>query len=135
MYKISERIRDFLLREHYHLLESNEKNNIIRYKNQLIGICPAQSGQGYCSVNLPIFLTEEDDEDRGKLLRLCNAITSDEQVVKAFLTEDGLFISYEFNWEEELELYFHLRLGISQVTAVKNHVVKTVRTAFESMDL
>lgn len=134
MYKISERIRDFLLREHYHLLESNEKNNIIRFQDQVIGICPAQSGQSYCSVNLPIFLTEEDDGDRGKLLRLCNAISTNEQVVKAFLTEDGLFLSYEFNWEEEQELYSHLRLGISQVTAVKNHMEKTARMAFESME-
>ena len=62
-----------------------------------------------------------------KLLKLCNAITSREKVVKAFLMEDCILLAYEFNWKEMEELHYHLKIGIEQVAASKKSIEDAVR--------
>ena len=97
MNEIATKIRDYLLQENYNLIESNDENSIIRYQDQVISISSENTATGFCNICLPI-ITNSQSLGNTKLLKLCNAITSRQKVVKAFLMEDCILLTYEFNW-------------------------------------
>lgn len=126
MNEIATKIRDYLLRENYDLIESNDENSIIRHQGQVISISSEKASTGFCNVCLPI-ITDSQPMGNTKLLELCNAITSRQKVVKAFLMEDCILLAYEFNWKEMNELHYHLKIGIEQVVACKKNIEDAVK--------
>lgn len=126
MNEIATKIRDYLLQENYNLIESNDENSIIRYQDQVISISSENTATGFCNICLPI-ITNSQSLGNTKLLKLCNAITSRQKVVKAFLMEDCILLTYEFNWKEMKELHYHLKIGIEQVVASKKSIEVAVR--------
>lgn len=128
MSEITSKIRDYILKENYNLIESNEENIVIRFQEQIICISSVKTDKDFCTICLPI-ITDAQTAMEPKLLKLCNAITSKQKVVKAFLTEESIMLTYEFNWKDTRELDYHLSIGIEQVATTKIHIENAVKKA------
>lgn len=89
-----ELVRDWLSSEGYKY-ELNDDNTGLRFKYQglMIYFEADQNDEQFFRLLMPNIYTLEND--REKVLEVCNGISSEIKLIKAFLIEDQLFLSIE----------------------------------------
>jgi len=123
MNKTVEIIGQFLHEEGYTIVSEDEDSYRVRYQMSLISIFPDRADSSFCNIALPLNM-EAEDGDKVGLLHLCNAVNSQQKVVKAYLIEDGIVLTYEFNFDSDESLVYQIRTGLEAVVASRSVIRK-----------
>lgn len=115
---LTQLVFDYLSSNGYKIEDWSNEAIFVRYQMSLIGIYFSENDPNFIQVTLQGF-AEINEDNFTEMCKACNKVNQTRKVVKAYVLDDSITLSYEFYYNNEENLYKQISDSLEYIKVAK----------------